>query len=50
MLKEGRENHLNWDRLGVSSKEWRGKFLKKLWCCVGGSIAGNLVLTTGLKT
>ena len=28
------------------SNEKRGKFLKKLWCCVGGR--GNLVLTTEL--
>ena len=27
-----------------------GKYLKKLWCCVGGrgNFAGNLVLTTEL--
>ena len=25
-----------------------GKFLKKLWCCVGGSIQDNLVLSTEL--
>ena len=28
-----------------------GKFLKKLWCCVGGKVQqGNLVLTTELNT
>ena len=28
-----------------------GKFLKKLWCCVGGRVQqGNLVLSTELKT
>ena len=33
-----------------STFEVRVKFLKKLWCCVGGRVQqGNLVLTTELK-
>ena len=44
-------------QLGVVSVAARGhkfitkgvKFLKKMWCYISGSIAGNLVLTTKLK-
>ena len=25
-----------------------GKFLKKLWCCIGGSVQDNLIWSTGL--
>ena len=36
-----------------SKRSWidlksRGKFLKKLWCYVGGILQDNLVLSTGL--
>ena len=36
---------------GYSGSDKRGKFLKKLWCCVGGRVQqGNLVLSTDLIT
>ena len=40
--------YANVDNLSVKQVE-RGKFLKKLWCCVGGEYSkDNLVLSTGL--
>ena len=37
--------------LSLLPKDKGGKFLEKLWCCVGGRVQqGNLVLSTELKT
>ena len=45
------QRNLNEKFDGIIFYAYTGKFLKKLWCCVGWkSIAGNLVLTTELKT
>ena len=34
-LSRGREG---WDKFVEGGLESRGKFLKKLWCCVGGRV------------
>ena len=42
---------LHWGETRVPEYRVGGKFLKKLWCCVGGRVQqGNLVLSTVLIT
>ena len=47
----GRGKWVEGRKEGYSGSDKRGKFLKKLWCCVGGRVQqGNLVLSTDLIT
>ena len=50
-LKRFMDKVLHWGETRVPEYRVGGKFLKKLWCCVGGRVQqGNLVLSTVLIT